>query len=35
MKNKLIAVIETDKGAIRLRLFADEAKVKVVNFVKL
>ena len=35
MKNKLIAVIETDKGAIRLRLFADEAPVTVGNFVNL
>jgi peptidyl-prolyl cis-trans isomerase B (cyclophilin B) len=35
MKNKLIAVIETDKGAIRLKLFADEAPVTVGNFVNL
>jgi len=35
MKNKLIAVIETDKGAIRLRLFDDEAPVTVGNFVNL
>jgi len=35
MKNKLIAVIETDKGAIRLRLFADEVPVTVGNFVNL
>lgn len=35
MKNKLIAVIETDKGTIRLKLFADQAPVTVGNFVNL
>lgn len=35
MKNKLIAVIKTDKGSIRLKLFADETPVTVANFVNL
>lgn len=35
MKNKLVAVIETDKGTIRLRLFADQTPVTVGNFVNL
>jgi peptidyl-prolyl cis-trans isomerase B (cyclophilin B) len=35
MKNKLIAVIETDKGTIRLNLFADQTPVTVGNFVNL
>jgi len=35
MKNKLIAVIETDKGTIRLKLFTDQAPVTVGNFVNL
>jgi len=35
MKNKLIAVIETDKGTIRLKLFADQTPVTVANFVNL
>jgi peptidyl-prolyl cis-trans isomerase B (cyclophilin B) len=35
MKNKLTAVIETDKGTIRLRLFADQTPVTVGNFVNL
>jgi peptidyl-prolyl cis-trans isomerase B (cyclophilin B) len=35
MKNKLIAVIETDKGSIRLRLFTDQTPVTVANFVNL
>lgn len=35
MKNKLTAVIKTDKGTIRLRLFADQAPVTVGNFVNL
>jgi peptidyl-prolyl cis-trans isomerase B (cyclophilin B) len=35
MKNKLVAVIETDKGSIRLRLFADQTPVTVANFVNL
>lgn len=35
MKNKLVAVIETDKGSIRLRLFADQVPVTVANFVNL
>ncbi|MHB8139013.1 MAG: peptidylprolyl isomerase [Smithellaceae bacterium] len=35
MKEKLIAVIETDKGTIRLKLFADQTPVTVGNFVNL
>jgi len=35
MKNKLVAVIETDKGTIRLKLFADRTPVTVGNFVNL
>ena len=35
MKNNLIAVIETDKGTIRLKLFADQTPVTVSNFVNL
>ena len=35
MKNKLIAVIETDKGTIRLKLFADQTPITVGNFVNL
>jgi peptidyl-prolyl cis-trans isomerase B (cyclophilin B) len=35
MKNKLIAVIETDKGTIRLKLFADQTPVTAGNFVNL
>lgn len=35
MKNKLIAVIETGKGAIRLKLFAEQAPMTVGNFVNL
>jgi len=35
MKNKLVAVIETEKGTIRLRLFAEQAPVTVGNFVNL
>ena len=35
MKNKLMAVIETEKGTIRLRLFAEKAPVTVGNFVNL
>lgn len=35
MKNKLTAVIETDKGTIRLRLFADKTPITVGNFVNL
>ena len=35
MKNKLVAIIETDKGTIRLRLFADQAPITVGNFVNL
>lgn len=34
-ENDLIAVIETDKGKIRLKLFADEAPFTVANFVNL
>lgn len=33
--NELIAVIETSKGAIRLRLFPDKAPLTVANFVNL
>ena len=32
MKNNLIAVVETDKGTIRLKLFADQTPVTVSNF---
>jgi len=35
MKNKLVAVMETDKGTIRLRLFADQTPITVGNFVNL
>ncbi len=35
MKNKLVAVMGTDKGTIRLRLFADQTPVTVGNFVNL
>jgi peptidyl-prolyl cis-trans isomerase B (cyclophilin B) len=35
MKNKLVAVIETDKGTIRLRLFAEQTPITVGNFVNL
>jgi peptidyl-prolyl cis-trans isomerase B (cyclophilin B) len=35
MTNKLIAVIETEKGTIRLRLFADQTPVTVGNFINL
>lgn len=35
MKNKITAVIKTDKGTIRLRLFADQTPVTVSNFVNL
>jgi peptidyl-prolyl cis-trans isomerase B (cyclophilin B) len=35
MDNKLIAVIETEKGAIRLQLFVDQTPVTVGNFVNL
>jgi peptidyl-prolyl cis-trans isomerase B (cyclophilin B) len=35
MTNKLIAVIETEKGTIRLRLFADQTPITVGNFVNL
>ena len=35
MKNKLMAVIVTDKGTIRLRLFAGQAPITVGNFVNL
>lgn len=35
MKNKITAVINTDKGTIRLRLFADQVPVTVSNFVNL
>ena len=35
MKNNLIAVVETDKGTIRLKLFADHTPVTVSNFVNL
>jgi len=35
MKNKLTAVVETNKGAIRLNLFADQTPVTVGNFVNL
>jgi len=35
MNNKLIAVIETEKGTIRIQLFADQTPVTVGNFVNL
>jgi peptidyl-prolyl cis-trans isomerase B (cyclophilin B) len=35
MENKLIAVMETDKGTIRLKLFADKTPITVGNFVNL
>jgi peptidyl-prolyl cis-trans isomerase B (cyclophilin B) len=35
MKNKLMAVIETEKGTIRLRLFAEKTPITVGNFVNL
>jgi peptidyl-prolyl cis-trans isomerase B (cyclophilin B) len=35
MKSKLIAVIETDKGAIRLKLYAEQTPMTVSNFVNL
>jgi len=35
MTNKLIAVMETEKGTIRLRLFADQTPITVGNFVNL
>ena len=35
MKNTLTAVIETSKGAIRLKLFADQTPLTVGNFVNL
>ena len=35
MKNKLTAIMETDKGIIRLKLFADQAPLTVGNFVNL
>jgi peptidyl-prolyl cis-trans isomerase B (cyclophilin B) len=35
MENKLIAVIETEKGKIHLRLFADKTPITVGNFVNL
>ena len=35
MKNKLVAVIDTEKGTIRLRLFAEQAPITVANFVNL
>ena len=35
MTNKLIAVVETEKGTIRLRLFADQTPITVGNFVNL
>lgn len=35
MINKLIAVMETEKGTIRLRLFADQTPITVGNFVNL
>ena len=35
MENKLIAVMETEKGTIRLRLFADQTPITVGNFVNL
>lgn len=35
MENKLIAVMETEKGAIRLKLFADKTPITVGNFANL
>lgn len=35
MKNKLTAIMETDKGTIRLLLFADQAPLTVGNFVNM
>ena len=35
MENKLIAVMETEKGTIRLRFFADQTPITVGNFVNL
>ncbi|HPK53867.1 MAG TPA: peptidylprolyl isomerase [Smithellaceae bacterium] len=35
MKNKLTAIIETEKGTIRLQLFADQVPITVGNFVNL
>ncbi len=35
MTNKLIAVMETEKGTIRLRLFADQTPITVGNFINL
>ena len=35
MKNKLMAVIETEKGTIRLRLFTEQVPITVGNFVNL
>ncbi len=35
MTNKLIAVMETEKGTICLRLFADQTPITVGNFVNL
>jgi peptidyl-prolyl cis-trans isomerase B (cyclophilin B) len=35
MENKLIAVMETEKGAIRLKLFADKTPITTGNFVNL
>ncbi|MGD0022818.1 MAG: peptidylprolyl isomerase [Smithellaceae bacterium] len=35
MTNKLIAVVETEKGTIRLKLFADQTPITVGNFVNL
>ncbi len=35
MKNKIVAIIQTDKGTIRLRLFADQTPVTAANFVNL
>jgi peptidyl-prolyl cis-trans isomerase B (cyclophilin B) len=35
MKNKITAIIETDKGTIHLQLFADQAPLTVGNFVNL
>ncbi len=35
MENKLIAVMETDKGTIRLKLFADKTPITVGNFANL
>jgi peptidyl-prolyl cis-trans isomerase B (cyclophilin B) len=35
MENKLIAAIQTNRGTIRLRLFAEQAPITVSNFVNL